>query len=348
MQAGWWTRPLGPVLIAEFILEDPLMNLAHVHLLVNHFPTVGTVIALGLFLVALVSNSVELKRASLVVFFIISLITIPTYMSGNAAEEMLRGRSGVSLPAIEAHRNAAQLAVVFMELTGVVSWLGLWRFRRQANFGRATLPAVLLLSAVTMGAVAYAANLGGSIRHPEIEDSGTKTPAAQKSTPAAAPEKRAASKELGAGGIGDFVTDQKWMWPTCETLHFVGLSLLMGVVLLIDMRMLGVVKNVSFAALHRLLPWAVLGFSVNAMTGMLFFAGRSAQYTTNIVFQWKMALVILAGLNALYFTMLDEAWTLKAGDDAPLTAKVMASSALFLWITILYCGSMLPFLGGSF
>lgn len=324
------------------------MNLAHIHLLINHFPTVGTIIALGLYLVALVSNSADLKRASLVVFFIISLVTIPTYMSGNAAEEMLRGRTGVSFSAIEAHRNAAQLAVVFMELTGVVAWFGLWKFRRQMNFGRGILPAVLLLAVVTLGVVGYAANIGGGIRHPEIEDSGVKKVAGAKNLPVAAPEPRVASKELDPGGVGNFVTDQKWMWPTCETLHFVGLSLLMGVVLLIDMRMLGVVKNVSFAALHRLLPWGVLGFSVNALTGMLFFAGRSAQYTTNVVFQWKMALVILAGVNALYFTMLDETWTLKAGEDAPLTAKVMASSALVLWITILYCGSMLPFLGGSF
>jgi uncharacterized membrane protein len=323
------------------------MNLAHIHLLVNHFPTVGTIIALGLFLVALVSKSTDLERASLVVFFLISLITIPTYMSGNAAEEMLRGRAGVSFAAIEAHRNAAQLAVVFMELTGVVSWFGLWKFRRQSNFGRGTLPVVLVLSLVTLGVVGYAANIGGGIRHPEIEDSGAEKAAGAKKV-LMAPEKRAAAKELKAGGIGDFVTDRKWMWPTCETLHFVGLSVLMGVVLLIDMRMLGFVKNVSFRALHRLLPWGVLGFSVNLLTGMLFFAGKSAQYTMNTAFQWKMALVILAGVNALYFTMLDEAWTLKAGDDAPMTAKVMASSALFLWITILYCGSMLPFLGGSF
>jgi hypothetical protein len=221
----------------------------------------------------------------------------------------------------------------------------LWRFRRQSNFGSATLPAVLLLAVVTLGIVGYAANIGGGIRHPEIEDSGA--PGA-KSKPAAVQGKPAAAKELEPGGIGDYVTGEKWMWPTCETLHFVGLSLLMGVVLLIDMRMLGVVKNVSFAALHRLLPWAVLGFAVNLLTGMLFFVGRSAQYTTNPVFQWKMALVILAGVNALYFTVFDETWTLKAGDDAPVMAKFMAGSALFLWIAILYCGSMLPFLGGSF
>jgi hypothetical protein len=281
------------------------------------------------------------------VFFLISLITIPAYMSGNAAEEMVRGRPGVSIPAIEEHRNAAQLALVFMELTGLVSWLGLWLFRRQGKFGRATLPAVLVLSVVTLGIVGYAANIGGNIRHPEIGDSGPNT-AAAKDTPVAVQVKAAAAKELDPGGIGNFVTDEKWMWPACETLHFIGLSLLMGVVLLINLRMLGVVKNVSFYALHRLLPWAVLGFAVNLLTGMLFFAGKSSQYTTNVVFQWKIALVVLAGVNALYFTMFGEVWTLKAGEDAPLMARVMAGSAMFLWITILFCGSMLPFLGGSF
>jgi uncharacterized membrane protein len=323
------------------------MNLAHIHLLVNHFPTVGTIIALGLFLVARVSKSADLSLASLVLFVLISLITIPTYMSGNAAEEMLRGRAGVSFAAIVAHRNAAQLAVVFMELTGVVSWFGLWKFRRHSKFGRGTLPAVLLLSLVTLGVAGYAANLGGGIRHPEIEDTGVKKIPGAKNI-VAVPEPRAAVKELEPGGISDFVTDHKWMWPAFQTLHLMGLSLVMGVVLLIDMRMLGVAKNVSFRAVHRLLPWGVLGFSVNVLTGMLFFAARSAQYTTNTVFQWKMALVLLAGLNALYFTMLDDAWTLKAGDDASLTAKVMASSALCLWVAILFCGRMLPFLGGAF
>lgn len=66
-----------------------LVNLAHLHLLINHFPTIGTTIALGLFLAALIGKSDDLKRASLVVFFGIALITIPTYMSGNAAQETI-------------------------------------------------------------------------------------------------------------------------------------------------------------------------------------------------------------------------------------------------------------------
>ncbi len=312
------------------------MNLAHLHLLINHFPTVGSVIALGLFLAALISNSVDLKRASLVVFFFLALITIPAYMTGNAAEELLHGRTGVSGPALEAHRNAAQLALVFMELTGIVAWLGLWRFRRYSSFGRATLPALLVLSLATMAAVSYAANIGGGVRHPEINDS---------ATPAAI---SAPAKELPPGGFGDYITDTKWVWPACETLHFIGLTLLMGVVLLTNLRVLGILKGVSFATLHRLLPWAVLGFALNLLTGMIFFFGRSAQYTNNPVFYWKIALILVAGANALYFTMFDQPWTLQPGDNAPALTKAMAGSALLLWIAILFCGSMLPFLGGSF
>ena len=59
-------------------------------------------------------------------------------------------------------------------------------------------------------------------------------------------------------------------------------------------------------------------------------------------------LVMLAGANALYFTLFDEAWVLKPGDDAPFTAKVVAVSAIALWLGVLYFGSMLPFLGNSF
>ena len=121
-----------------------------------------------------------------------------------------------------------------------------------------------------------------------------------------------------------------------------------GVILMIDLRMLGVMKDVAFPALHRLLPWAILGFGTNLVTGMLFFVASPEQYVGNIAFVWKMILVMLAGANALYFTLFEEAWVLKAGDDAPFTAKAVAVSAIALWLGVLYFGSMLPFIGNSF
>jgi len=316
------------------------MNLAHIHLLLNHFPTIGTIIALGLLLAALVGKSDELKRASLVIFLGIALLTIPTYVTGNAAQEAIcMGPKeapcidpGVSKPLIQAHEGAALLSFVFMEITGAFAWLGLWRFRRTSHLSRVNLSVVLLLSMVTLGLVVNAANIGGEIRHPEIRSG---------------PETTMTDKPLGRQ-VGSFVLDHTWMWPTCETLHFIGLSLLFGVAAVVDLRMLGMMKNVPFPALHRLLPWGILGFGINLITGMLFFVGASEQYTQNPVFQWKLVLMMLAAVNVLYFTVFEEVWVVGPGEDAPLLAKSVAASALVLVFGVMYCGRMLPFLGNAF
>ena len=65
------------------------MNLPHLHLLLNHFPTVGMVIGLGLFLISLLGKSEDLKKASLIVFLGIALLTMPVYMTGNGAQEVI-------------------------------------------------------------------------------------------------------------------------------------------------------------------------------------------------------------------------------------------------------------------
>src|ERR1700730_9888491 len=122
------------------------------------------------------------------------------------------------------------------------------------------------------------------------------------------------------------------MWHSCCAVLVAGASLLMCVVFLVYLRVLGVVKGVSFASLHRLLPWAAFGFGVNVITGMLFFVGIPGQYTGNKAFYWKVALVMVAGANALYFALLDEPWELGPGEDAPLTAKIAAASAMVLWV----------------
>jgi hypothetical protein len=308
------------------------MDLAHIHLLLNHFPTIGSIIGGGLFLLSLITNSDDLKRASLVVLLGISLIAIPTYLSGNGAQDAIKSVPGVSKSQIEAHEGAALVALGFMEVTGAFAWLGLWQFRRLARVPGWNLGVILVLTLLTLGLMARASNIGGEIRHAEIR-SGQET----------------ATTEPGlARTVGSFVTANRWMWPTCETLHFIGLSLLLGVVFLVDLRVLGVVKGVSFASLHRLLPWAALGFGVNLTTGMLFFVGIPNQYIHNTSFYWKVALVMLAGANALYFTLLEEPWALGPKEDAPLRIKIAAASAMVLWVGVLYCGSMLPFLGNAF
>ena len=112
--------------------------------------------------------------------------------------------------------------------------------------------------------------------------------------------------------------------------------------------MLGMAKQLSFDGLHKLLPLGLLGFGVNLTTGMLFFITIPEQYTKNIAYYWKVALIMLAGLNALYFMVFEEAWEVGPGEDAPLRTKVIAASAIFLWIGVLFFGHMLPFIGNAF
>ena len=308
------------------------MNLAHVHLLLNHFPTIGFGIGLGLFLVALVGKNDELKRASFVIFFLIAAISIPTYMSGNAAQEVLKDQQDVSQTVVRAHEDAALLGFLIIEIAGFVAWVGLWQSRLIKRMPGWSSPAILLLSIAAFVMIARAAYIGGLIRHPEV----------QTVEDAALP---------GAGmvrSLGAFVVGHTWVWPSSESLHFVGLCLLFTVVLLVDLRMLGMAKSMSFASLYQLLPLGMLGFALNLITGMAFFIGAPEQYTKNPVFYWKIVFVVLGAINVLYFMLLDEAWTVGPDDDAPLTAKVVAGSAIFVWVGVLFFGHMLPFLGNAF
>ena len=100
------------------------MDLTHIHLLLNHFPTIGYIIGGGLFVLSLIAKSDDLKRASLVVLLGIALISIPTYMSGNGAQENIKSLPGVSKSLIEAHEAAALVGMVFMLASGAFAWLG--------------------------------------------------------------------------------------------------------------------------------------------------------------------------------------------------------------------------------
>jgi uncharacterized membrane protein len=312
------------------------MNLAHVHLLLNHFPTVGMIVGLGLFLVAIAARSDELKRTSLGIFFCIALLSIPVFATGTSARLALTKAPEVSTAMIDAHETAAFEALWFMELTGALAWLGLWQYRRLSRVPQGTLAAVLLVGLVTFGLMAQAANIGGEIRHPEIRARSATVETATAQPPL-------------ARVIGDAMVNLKWGWPASETVHFIGLSLLFGVVLLVDLRMLGFMKSIPYAALHRLLPWGVLGFGINVVTGILFFVGAPPDfYVNNPVFIWKLALILVAGVNALYFTVFEQAWTLRAGDTPPVSVKVAAASGILLWVGVIFCGQMLPFFGHSF
>ena len=156
---------------------------------------------------------------------------------------------------------------------------------------------------------------------------------------------------LHTTALSMFVASHSWVWPTCETLHFMGLILLIGNVGLLDLRMLGVVKDLPATPLNRFVLWGVLGFAINLATGLVFFVGMPEQYIGNAAFYLKLLFMMLAGLNvaAFYVTgMFRKVERLAPGDEAPPLAKVIAAASLFLWFGVMYFGRMLPYLGNAF
>jgi uncharacterized membrane protein len=312
----------------------PFVNVPHLHLLMNHLPTVGTVIALGLFVLSYVRRSEHLNHASLEVFFLISLGSLPVYLTGLAAQAAITGRPDVSAEAIAAHHDGALLAFIFIEIIGFVAWLALWQFRRHSRPAAWTTPAILVLGVVTLALMAGAASVGGEIRHPEIRMDETAI--------------AAGGAVVSAQAVQGLVTNNPWVWPAAETLHFIGLSLLFGVLFVVNVRLLGALRGVSFASLHRLLPWGMLGLGVNLVTGMLFCIAAPEQYVENAPFYWKIGALMIAGINLLYLTVFDKLWALEAGDDAALLDKAIAASAIGAWVVVIYGGRMLPFIGNAF
>src|SRR5262245_38772166 len=110
------------------------MSLAELHLLLNHWPIIGSMIALAMFLVSIVGKRDELKQASLALFALIALLAIPTFMSGFAAQEALKESTDVSMDVVQSHEGAALLAFMSMEVTGAFSLFGLWRFSRDVKY----------------------------------------------------------------------------------------------------------------------------------------------------------------------------------------------------------------------
>ncbi len=154
------------------------MDSAHVHLLLNHLPVIGTLIGLLLLMVAMLRGGEELKKVSLAVFVASAALAIPTYLTGESAEELVEDLAGVSESIIKRHEDAALIALIGVELLGLVALGALALFHRSGRAARMLTNTALALAVVTAGLMARTANIGGQIRHTEIR-AGASSPHSQ-------------------------------------------------------------------------------------------------------------------------------------------------------------------------
>jgi uncharacterized membrane protein len=313
------------------------MNLAHLHLVLNHFPIIGTLIGVGLFVASFFGRNDDFKRASLIALAAVALISLPAFFSGTGAQAAIRRDPSVPAVLIERHEGAAMLALFFTEITGGLALAGLWHGHRGP--GRRwswNSIAILFFSVVTAGLMARVGTTGGDIRHPEIrliqdvegvEESGLSA--------------IVHVFEPSPSNFRDLMLISKWWWAFMMDLHFIGLALLIGTVGILNLRMLGFAKPLPVAPLHRLMPWAMAGFGINALTGILAFIGMPNYYTFDVAFWLKMLALLLLGLNAGAFYLTDAFRSVEhlgAGENAPPLAKFFAASSLVLWFAVIALG----------
>jgi hypothetical protein len=136
-----------------------------------------------------------------------------------------------------------------------------------------------------------------------------------------------------------------WEWPVAESLHFLGLCMLIGTVGFFDLRLIGLGKRIPFSALHRLIPWGIGGYCLNLLTGLCFLTAAANQYMYNPSFQLKILSMSVAGVNVLafYLTMYTKVATLGPGEQAPLPARIMGAVSLAAWLCVITFGRLLTF-----
>ena len=142
------------------------------------------------------------------------------------------------------------------------------------------------------------------------------------------------------------IRESVWLFPTIETVHVFALVLVVGSIMAVDLRLLGLAnRERPFSELAReMLPWTWVAFAVAAVAGFLMFSSKALIYYGNIPFRIKMCCLLLAGINMALFHWLGtrhlETWDRK---QPPMPAKFAGGASLLLWTTIVAAGRWIGF-----
>ena len=312
------------------------VNAAHLHLLLNHVPTLGAVLALALLLLAIVRRQEHLTHVGLELLFVIAVVTLPAYVSGVAAHQELRDRPEISDTAVRVHQDAALAGFVVTEFAGFVAWIALWQWRRRGRAARGLVLAATLLLIVALALMGSAATLGGDIRHPEIR------PDLAAGASASAPE------AIPGDAISRYMVNSPWAWPAAEAIHFLGLSLSIGVLLAVNLRILGVMRQ---RGVRGRSPAAAVGHAglrrqSHHRDAVLHRPARAVQRQRAVPMEGRLP--DDRGRQLSLSDGVQEGVGASIGLDSSLADKAMAVSSIAAWLAVLYAGRMLPFLGNAF
>lgn len=140
--------------------------------------------------------------------------------------------------------------------------------------------------------------------------------------------------------VAIFVAETLWAYPLLETLHTLGMAMLLGTLGLINLRVLGYKSALSLFGTRDLLPVAWIGFTINAASGLLLFTSDAVTFFASNTFRVKMVLILLAGINAALLSRRiygDGGADIAIGNGGA-TIKALAGSSLVFWVVAVICG----------
>jgi hypothetical protein len=152
---------------------------------------------------------------------------------------------------------------------------------------------------------------------------------------------------LEASALATRIRDAAWLYPAIETLHIIGFVILVGGAVVFDLRLLGVSRAIRITELARhVLPWARRSLVLLVVpSGLLLFATQATSLATSRVFQLKLMLIALAGINAFVFHARAMKTVATWDHDAPtpIAAKAAGAMSLILWMSVIACGRLLAY-----
>ena len=143
--------------------------------------------------------------------------------------------------------------------------------------------------------------------------------------------------------LGHGVRESKWTFTLAEVFHLLGLTLLLGTVLILALRLFGFVlqgKSVAGTA-RELMPWSIAGLTITVFTGTLLFTSEATKCWGNVAFRYKMLFLFLALL--FQFAGLQRVARADEQRFHPLASKATALVTVFLWFGVATAGRAIAF-----
>jgi uncharacterized membrane protein len=149
------------------------MNDAHLHMVVNHFPIIGTIFGLGILIAGIILNNNSAKNIAYFLFIIAAIFAALSMGTGEGAEEIAEKLPGVTDQVIHEHEELAEKFAIVLYILGIVSLAGL--YLNLKNHAKANLLSYLAVVISVVGVVLaqQVGTSGGEVRHTEIRANAT-------------------------------------------------------------------------------------------------------------------------------------------------------------------------------